>query len=226
MIYKTVKMPVSGQPDYNLITFDETPSLELHSGGDYTSYKKMPGRVITKILLHWGGHNAGGCRNVLYNRDLSSHFGVDEDEAYQWLDIGHHAWHASWANEDSIGIDICQQPTIGNLKRYRAEGRDVRIIDNPAVRESGQVVGEAQVLTLDPRTAQTVYELCRDLCGVFKIPFSVPRFGDGRISHENFSKADFGEYSGILCHHHVSTTGKWDVAPWLGQIFGELAPAT
>jgi len=35
-----------------------------------------------------------------------------------------------------------------------------------------------------------------------------------------FSKADFLNYRGILCHHHVSRK-KWDCAPWLAQIFSE-----
>lgn len=205
---------------YNLITCDEIGGLELASGGDYTSYKAKPERVVNKILLHWGGHDARGCRDILFNRDLSSHFGVSEGDAFQWLDTGHHAWHASWANENTIGIDVCQQPTIGNLQRYLDRGLDVRIIDNPAVRESGQVVGDRQVLTLHTETAQTLYSLCETLCETFGIPFEIPRLDDGRVSHESMTQAEFTEYRGILCHSHVSTSGKWDVSPWLGQVFG------
>ncbi len=210
----------SRSPPYRLITFDEAQALELYSGDDYNGYLDMPDRRFRRIVLHWGGHDAPGCRNALFNNGVSSHFGVDADTAHQWLDLGNRAWHASWANEDSIGIDICQQPTIGNLDRYLAMGRNVEVIDNPAVRESGQVVGERQVLTLDAVTADTVRELCRDLCDTFGIPFEVPRFADGSPSHEQISQAEFDDYEGILCHSHVSTSGKWDVAPWMGQLFG------
>lgn len=198
--------------------FDAPGGYDLHPSGDFTSFKRLPKRKITKIVLHWGGVDAKSCRNALTNADLSSHFGVEAKVAYQWLDLAHRGWHAGFANTDSIGIDICQQPTVKFLNHYQELGKDVRVVDNPARRPDGRVVGDRKVLTLDSVTASTTLALCRSLCRAFDIPFGVPRDDDGKISHEIMSKREFTAFSGVLWHGNVSAS-KWDVNPWAAQIF-------
>lgn len=205
-------------PPYKLITFDEVGGIDLHAGGDFTPWKQKPGRRIRRILLHWGGVDAKSCKNALFNRDLSSHFGIELGVAFQWLDIGHHAWHASWGNTDTIGIDLCQQPTLKHLDGYVAKGYDVSKAINPARRPGGGVIGDREIVTLDSRTAATVRELCRDLCARFEIPYQLPRDPHGRGIHPLLTRDEFEAYEGILAHHHISKS-KWDIAPWLGQIF-------
>ncbi len=204
---------------YKLICFDEPGSLELHTGNDYSMWKHLPNRELKKIVLHWGGHDAAGCRDALFNRDVSSHFGIQQGVAYQWLDLGHKAWHASWGNKNSIGIDICQQPTIEHLDRYLARGLDVKKVKNPAWRNSTNwYVGEKVCLSLDSQTAETTYNLCKSICEATGIPFSWPTSAYG-IDHEQMSQEEFDEYEGILWHSKISTSGRWDTAPWMGQMF-------
>lgn len=219
-ISKGRRRQLKRMPPYKLYSFDEHAGIDLHAGGDFTSFKKLKKRKLKRILLHWGGVNAKSCKNILFNRDLSSHLGVELGVAFQWLDIGHGAWHARWANTDTIGIDVCQQPTLMHFEKYKARGYDVFRAKNPAFRPDGRQVGEKIITTLDPRTAETVREVCRDLCTVFGIPFEIPRDEDGNVSHRLFRKKEFLAYSGILWHGSVSRT-KWDVDPWIRQIFDE-----
>lgn len=214
---RRIALQRSGKLPYQLYAFDQQGGIDLHRGGDFTSWKKLPKRKIWRILWHWGGHSVKSCRNALFNRDLTSHAGIELGAAFLWLDLGHKGWHASWANEGTIAIDICQQPTIGNLERYLAKGLDVRKVINPARRPSGRVLGDKIVLSLDPRTAETVREFTRDLCQVFEIPFDVPRDENGNISHRLMTRSQFRSYEGVLFHSHVSK-GKWDVSPWGPQI--------
>jgi len=208
----------SVKPNYKLYPFDKNGGLDLHAGGDFHNWKGLRSRKIRRIVLHWGGHDAKSCSNALFNRDLSSHVGVERGSVFQWLDFGHLAWHAGYGNTDSIGIDICQQPTINFLDLYLKRGLDVRKVKNPARRPDGSVVGEKVVLSLDSRTEAAVADYVRDLCTVFDVPFILPRNDDGSLSHRIFTKAEFAEYEGVLFHSHLTAT-KWDIAPWGAKIF-------
>lgn len=203
---------------YTLRAFDQAGGLDLHTGGGFRPWSKRPERTFKRIVLHWGGSTAEGCQAALLNRGFSSHFGVDRGRVFNWLDLGHEAWHAGWANTDAIGVDICQQPTVSHLDAYRRAGLDVCAIHNPAHRPDGSRVGDAGVLTLDTKTAAAVRALVHDLCDAFAIPFSIVRAGDGSASHALMTKAECLAYRGILAHSNVSAR-KWDVAPWLDQLF-------
>jgi len=200
--------------------FDTAEGYDLHPGGAFTRATKLPNRRPRRIVLHWGGVDARSCVAALRNRELSSHFGVDRAEVFQWLDLANQAWHAGWANEDSIGIDVCQQPTVGFEARYSSpEYSGVRRVPNLATR-GGKRLGDREVLTLDDRTAANVRALCFALCELFEIePIFLLEGVDGPISHRVVSREEFRAFSGILCHSNVSAS-KWDIAPWMGQIFG------
>lgn len=211
--------------DVPIAAFD-AGGLDLHPGGDFYSWHKR-NNAHKRIVLHWGGHDRQGCRNVLLNRDLSSHYGVDADGCDQWLDLGHTGWHAGWANIDAIGIDVCQQPVVEFTAKYAARGYQVEKIENPARKPGGGYKGNKFVLTLDKRTAKNLLGLLRLLCAHYDIPYRVPRGSDGLAEtgplwHGAFNQTTAMSYSGILCHGHVST-GKWDVNPWMAQLFGENA---
>lgn len=219
---RRIKFKTQGLP-FKHYSYDEKPGgIDLHTGGDFTSWKKLPDREIKKILFHWGGVDAGSCKNALFNRNLSSHYGLDLSVAFQWIDLGHRTWHAgSPGNRDTIGVDICQQPTLNHLERYLGKGFDVRKVLNPAFRLNGSRVGDKEIVTLDSRTAATARELAKVLCDLFEIPFVIPRNEDGSISHEVMTPQEFEDFRGVLWHTHVDMKHgwKWDVSPWAGQLF-------
>lgn len=214
---------VNGAIGFRLVTFD-AGGLDLHPGGDFYSWHKR-NNAHKRIVLHWGGHDRQGCRNVLLNRNLSSHYGVDVDGCDQWLDLAHTGHHAGWANTDAIGIDVCQQPVVEFEAKYVARGYEVERLVNPAKMPGGAYKGNKLVLSLEPRTARNLVTLLRLLCAHYGIPYRVPRGDDGLAEsgplwHGTFDKATALSYSGILCHGHVSK-GKWDINPWMPQLFDE-----
>lgn len=201
---------IGGQADYPI-----THRYDLTPEGDFVHYKRV-NRKIRRIVIHWGGHSVESCSNVLANRDLSSHAGVDPETVAQYLDFGHRAWHAGGiGNENAIGVDVCQQPTVSFLNRYKQRGYDVRIIDNPARRPSGAWWGAKKVLSIESRTVDNLARFLIHLCKTFDIPLRLPR------DHRVLSKRQVRKYSGILFHSHLSKT-KWDIAPWFDALVAKL----
>jgi len=229
---------------YQFINFNDGGGLDLHREKDYNEGRKL-GQGIDYIVWHWGAFSAQSLFNVFENakfdkkgnivsdkRNVSSHGGLDlqvaEDQVYfyQFLDTIHRAWHAAGANSRSVGLDICQQPTEKWLKKLKKKGWNVELVDNPNPR------GRDKIVTLEPRLAKAARELTEDLCAALGIPFRIPRGKDGLeetgepyhgvIPREALTgKGGASTFRGVIGHHHVVKT-KWDIAPWWGQIFGDL----
>jgi hypothetical protein len=197
-----------------VIPWNAPDGLDLHSDG---GYYRPSHRVTRNIVIHWGGISPKNCRKVLANKNLSSHFGVEEDRIYQWLDTRFVAYHAGKANGPAIGIDITQQPTVKWLKHFRDKrGFDCKEVKNTTGR------GDKKVITLHSVTAQTVRDLVLDLCEVHGIPMEVPRNPDGSYFYgvlPNYGR----DFAGIVGHFHSRKT-KWDPAVWWAQIFDPLFP--
>jgi len=202
--------------DTSIVTWDDEGGLDLHKDG---GWKKANDRDLRLVVIHWGGLHPKQCRNVLANRDLSSHFGIGKDGIYQWLDMAHVAWHAGYPNSFSVGIDICEQPERKWESWYNKRGYDKK----PSTNTTGR--GKKKILTLDTRTATNVRECVKAICGVTNVPYRFPSgsdgFGDGGPSwHGTFAKSDLkaGRFSGVVGHHHISKK-KWDMACWWDEIF-------
>ncbi len=185
--------------DTPIETWRDPGGLDLHVDGGYGRRSNDPDLIV----LHWGGRNARSCRNALAGRHLSSHFGTDRGVIHQWLDIKHRAYHAgSPANGRSVGIDICQQPTVGLKKYYKARDYGLREVKNPSSR------GPRKVLTLHKDTAKATADLVAALCDALGIPAVMP-------DHDRaMNRAELNSFSGVIGHHHLSKR-KWDVAPWV-----------
>ena len=175
------------QQRYNTITDDlsyvlwnniryQTPSAEvisyedgydLHKAGNF-SKRKSPIRLI---VIHWGGSSVRGLYKYFNdpNRDLSTHFGIGPDGAYQLLDLHHCAWHAGYVNGFSVGIDICQQPTRDYYDYYAGKGYDVLKAINQTKR------GRSEIITLETVTAAHLRNLVPELCRVMGVPLKAPR---------------------------------------------------
>ena len=127
--------------------------------------------------------------------------------AYQYLNLMHKAWHAGKANSTSLGIDICQQPTVKWLKHYQDRDYQIQVIDNPSSR------GSSKCLSLDPRIGDQLRKTIDDLCSMFDIPKRAPRT-DQVLD-------DWKSFRGVLGHHHISHK-KWDCAPWWSDVTKDL----
>ncbi|MEC8306723.1 MAG: hypothetical protein VXZ72_02560, partial [Chlamydiota bacterium] len=124
-----------------------------------------------------------------------------------YLDLKHKSWHAGWANEGSIGVDICQQPTYKWIGHYQKKGYQVRRKDNPTNR------GNVKIISLDPRIASATNSFVRDMMDVLDLPFNEPGH------HGLIDKEDLGSKFSIVGHHHLASK-KWDIACWWSDVFG------
>ena len=201
--HKRVQLPK--REEYTLITFDEMDGLDLHRYGNFSNRKNPIGGVV----LHWGGLNARHCYNVFTSpqRKVSSHFLIgkegDSCVVYQVLDLGFRAWHGGKeVNDWTVGVDICQQPSLKWLNHYEEKGYDVTVKEN----ESGR--GDDLVISLDPVIAQGASCFIKDLLSSLDLRPIIP------ANHE--VQRDLKRFT-LLGHHHVSSR-KWDVACWWEEL--------
>jgi len=204
------------------VNFDQAGGLDLHRFGHFSSRN---GRRPHLIVVHWGGLDPHHCHRVFSSPDrkVSSHAGIGlnpsgDPTIYQYLDLSHKSWHAGWANSYSVGIDICQQPSLKWKDHYTKKGYSIPEMANTTGR------GDRRVLSLDPRVAQATREAVKSLCEVLDIPYEFPRGARGQDASGDFYHGvvdkDYliNNFSGVIGHHHI-TKKKWDCACWWESIF-------
>lgn len=204
------------------INFDQQGGLDLHRFGHFSSRK---GKKPTFIVVHWGGLDPVHCHRIFSNpdRQVSSHAGIGlspegEPTIYQYLDLNHKSWHAGWANSYSVGIDICQQPTLKWKDHYTKKGYSISEIANDTGR------GDKKVLSIDPQVALAVKEGIKSLCAILEIPYQCPRGANGQSYEGDFYHGvvdkDYliNSFTGVVGHHHL-TSNKWDCACWWDKIW-------
>ena len=165
---------------------------------------RAPGRSIHTIVLHWGGVSRRSIYRTLQRRGLSTHFAVDTDGVWQWVDTAHVAQHCGLYNRVTIGVDICQWPLVDALRHYPSPDWDVRVVPFRSSRTR-----HSEVLSLDSRLVSNTRALLLELCDAFYIPLEAPQYNDIVLNEP---------IRGIVGHHHL-TRNKWDILPWWGQIF-------
>ena len=122
-------------------------SGEIPAFGGYGTRRRPP-RFI--VIHHTTTPTAAATERVLENRGLSTHYEVDrEGHIFQYLDPELHvAWHALWANADSIGIDVTHmsgdpwpddqvQAVAGLVARLAARFDIPRVVAPDGVRYAG-----------------------------------------------------------------------------------------
>ncbi len=180
------------------------------------------------------------CFKVLHDeRHLSVHFLLDVDGTiYQTLDLKERAWHATEANDRSIGVEIAQigayeSPNAPALKQwYAIDAAGPKVVFPNWMKETsiltpGFVARPARHELLSGRIGgQMLYQydftdeqyralakLTATLTRVFpKIRLDVPRNGDGSVVNRALSAREFDAFRGILGHYHV-TDRKNDPGP-------------
>ena len=213
---RRIELPHSDE--YIMICFDEMKSeeatcniapLELHSEGHF-SRRKAP---ISQVIMHWGGLDPKHLHAVMSSpeRKVSTHFGIglleDMPVVMQYIDLKHKTWHAGWANERSVGIDICQQPSLKWLGHYQKAGYKVARTKNPTPRR------DRNIISLEPRIKAATNAFVRDLMQSLNIPFIQPN------THDVVPKTDVQESTYTILGHHHLVSKKWDIACWWDDIF-------
>jgi N-acetylmuramoyl-L-alanine amidase len=199
--------------------------------------------VVHAFVLHFDACGTSRqCFKVLQDvRTLSVHFMLDVDGTiYQTLDLQERAWHATIANDFSIGVEIANPGCAANpddrglLAWYEqdADGWRLRFPDwmeatgirtagfvaRPA--RNGPVAGLVHGRTywqFDYTEAQyrALAHLCAAVSAVFpRIRLEVPRNPDGSVRTTQLSPEELRSFDGIIGHLHIQAE-KSDPGPAL-----------
>lgn len=196
--------------------------------------------LVDQFVLHY---DATGLSRTTFKvlqdiRGLSVHFMIDLDGTiYQTLDVKERAWHATIANDRSVGVEIANigaypdgDPTLRNWYRTDASGTWITLppfLGNTGIRDplaprvpsrpdpiTGTVNGETLTqYDLTDAQYESLARLSAALCTVLpRIRPDAPRDAAGRVINKKLTEEAFGAYSGILGHFHVQSN-KVDPGP-------------
>lgn len=196
---------------------------------------------VDQFVIHYDAAGTSqNCFRILHERrGLSVHFMLDIDGTiYQTLDLKERAWHATKANDRSIGIEIASigaypVKDAATLDRWYAPEEFRRRITLPAAWGDGgvktpnfvgrparrqAVVGQVQgqwlkMYDLTNEQYEALIRLTATLCEVFpEIACDYPRRTDGSLETMVLDDAAFDAYKGVLGHFHVQAN-KVDPGP-------------
>lgn len=189
--------------------------------------------VVDQFVLHFDVCGVSRtCFLVLHDhRALSVHFMLDVDGTiYQTLDLKERAWHASIANDRSVGVEIA------NMGAYRPGGK------NPFAQWYGTNAAGETILTIPPRLGDggvwtknftgrparnepvrgvvqgelleqydytpeqyaALTKLTAALCKIFpKLKCQYPVDAAGQLIPQKLDAEAFAKFQGVLGHYHV-----------------------
>lgn len=187
---------------------------------------------VDQFVIHYDASGTSRrCFQILHDvRGLSCHFLLDLDgTVYQTLDLKERAWHATIANNRSIGIEIANigaypLTEAGVLDEWYEEGAEGTEVTIPP--EFGD--GGMRTRGFQPRTARAravvgeingvglvQYDLTREqyesligltaaLCRIFpRLECEYPRDESGGVLRRTMTEGEWAGYSGLLGHYHV-----------------------
>jgi N-acetylmuramoyl-L-alanine amidase len=190
--------------------------------------------VVDEFVIHFDvAGTSRRCFEVLQDRrGLSVHFMLDIDGTiYQTLDLKERAWHATIANDRSIGIEVANMGAyglketnpLGEWYQPDSEGR-VRLVI-PGTAKAGDPVaavaaglrpsrpdkivgpvhgGSLVQYDFTPQQYEALTKLTATLCTVFpKISCDYPRDDKGMLITRQLPRDQYNNYHGILGHFHV-----------------------
>lgn len=189
-------------------------------------------RTVDQFVLHYDGSGLSRtCFDVLCRRQLSTHFLLDVDGTiYQTLDLQERAFHATSANDRSIGIEIANLGAYppndtGLLTEWYRRDADGALrlrppprIADPGIRTPGFIARPARPTALrgaiqgrelvqydlTPEQYAALAKLTAALCRVFPlIRCDYPRDGTGRLVRGKLPDDALARYRGILGHYHI-----------------------
>lgn len=208
------------------------------SGWDISLLRK----VVDQFVIHFDARGTSRrCFEVLHDlRGLSVHFMLDLDGTiHQTLDLKERAWHATIANDRSIGIEIANigaypvsaSTPLDKWYRQGSQGETTIVFPDPQDRKHlrdprapltparpGPIVGTVQGQSLrqydfTERQYDSLIRLTATLCTLFPaIRCDYPRDPSGNLRLAKLPPGDFAAYHGILGHYHVQAN-KVDPGP-------------
>ncbi|MBL8759776.1 MAG: N-acetylmuramoyl-L-alanine amidase [Phycisphaerae bacterium] len=187
---------------------------------------------VDQFVIHYDVCGTSrSCFRVLHDqRGLSVHFLLDLDGTiYQCLDVKERAWHATIANDRSIGIEIANigaypPDKAAILDRwYAADSIGTRVILPDSLgdggirtpnfvprptrsdRIRGAINGQTLVMhDLTPQQYESLAKLAAALCRTFpKLSPDAPRDPNGRVLSRTLRPDEFASFRGVLGHFHV-----------------------
>jgi N-acetyl-anhydromuramyl-L-alanine amidase AmpD len=190
--------------------------------------------VVDQFVIHYDVDGTSrNCFKTLHDfRGLSVHFMLDVDgTVYQTLDLKERAWHASSANDRSVGVEIANIGAYGAnesnpFTNWYATGTDgVTRLKLPAGPDNGirtpnfagqptrpqPIQGEIQARDLaqydfTPQQYQALIKLTAALCKVFpRIQCKYPTDADGKLITHKLPDTELKNYHGVLGHYHIQT---------------------
>ena len=221
------------------LTDDEKQQVR---GGGWT-LAQLQDRVDQFVLHYDVCGTSQACFNILHDhRDLSVHFMIDLDGTiYQTLDVKERAWHATIANDRSVGVELANMGAypLGKaapLGEWYAKDKDGRtVITIPSRLKDGglrdkttvlrparedPVVGEVQhgdmvMYDLTPQQYASLAHLTATLSATLpKIRPDYPRDAQGKLITHTLTPEQFGAFQGVLGHYHIQDN-KQDPGPAL-----------
>jgi N-acetylmuramoyl-L-alanine amidase len=164
------------------------------------------GQPIDQFVLHYDACGSSRqCFAVLEQRGLSVHFMCDVDGTiYQTLDARERAWHATKANNRSVGVEVANigaypSEQLATLQRWR----QLQHVATPLV--GGQVQGhELYMCDFTPQQYAALQKLTAALCtSLPEIRYDYPRDVYGHVVNHVLSDEQWTAYHGVLGHYHV-----------------------
>lgn len=222
--------------------------FEQVRGGGW-SLTELQERVDQFVLHYDVCGTSRECFRILHDaRGLSVHFLLDIDGTiYQTMDVKERAWHATIANDRSVGVEIANIGAYEKVegspleKWYADDGSGRARITIPEIRGDGGVrtpnfvgyperraTGEigGRTLTMYDLTKEQ-YESLTKLTEALsvalpKIRKDFPRDEKGNVLTRMLTPEEFAAFSGVLGHYHIQEN-KADPGPALQweRVIGE-----
>jgi len=183
----------------NVIIWDEATGHKLPAGC-YTDMSQTPTpRKITMGVTHWDVClSSSSCFQVLSQRGVSVHFGIDNDGTiHQWLDMDHVGWHASDrdTNNLSVGVEISNAYYPKYQPWYEEHGFGLRPIVKGAQVHGGTL---KPFLGFYPVQLEALSALWHAVANACNIPLQTPS------AETVVPEVAEGIYEGFVHHYHVT----------------------
>lgn len=213
--------------------------LERVRGGGWTLGDVQ--ETVDQFVLHYDvSGTSRQCFKILHDlRGLSVHFLLDIDGTiYQTLDVKERAWHATKANDRSVGVEIAHIGAYGSIKGspleewYQRDRAGPKIVlpdwmGDGGVRTDGFVgrpasgapsagkINGRELVQYDftPEQYDSLIKLTASLCSALpKLECEYPRGTDGEVLNRAMTDDEFEAHRGLLGHWHVQAN-KSDPGP-------------
>jgi N-acetylmuramoyl-L-alanine amidase len=196
----------------HVVLWNDRGGFNAYESGGWN--QRPPGQQIDQFVIHYDASGSSAhCFATLKARGLSVHFMIDVDGTiYQTLDVKERAWHATKANNRSVGVEMAN---IGAFPIDQANLLQLWHANHPAAQSVfGEVQGKMlRMYDFSPQQYESLIKLTAALCRALpEIKCDYPRDGSGHLITHVLSAEEFANYHGILGHYHVQVE-KFDPGP-------------